>query len=731
MRVTRGLVVLFAVLLLGLASGAGLLEAKTVRVLEKWKAPESAFENGILKQVVADDGSTQQHLLELKGTHRQMGYAHGYLMAPEIWRYYKDYYQAVLFTGSRPAQLQSEAIWDILPEKYRSELTGMLDGMTDRINDLRRGGGTELTPLTRNELIALQCEPEVAGFACTSIASWGPRTAGGSTGQTLISRSVDWVDAHPMRLFSTYQGTITFESTEGGARKVVGASRAGLVGIHTGFNDSSFFIEMNYAPIIPIRAGAFYPCLLYYRHLLETVDGQSKDSAAMRAQIDPVLGHPRIVATVQPMVAWVPASASDPSGGVAVIEGVGTPAGPLWRAVGWSRENVALEDGSIRVRFSVVPKLHSDGTTTFFVTDGTFLGETRESPPRSGSFEVADQATGERLLTYAASDLVMNTNDPARWVYARASGVGGRFRGRRYRIENANQGYFCRGDDIGRLVGLGASPPAAFNGVCAFMVDAQGRIGSRGYWISSGLRDPDCGRVELEPGASSVENGVSVVRGQLRYSNFARPNELGQGTYANHGNIALSGDYQDARGARAGTWFAHGNADDAGVLVNVNAWFLAEAHRYTVTQTDCLGGAYEGYRLNRALLEFSFRTNFTAESHHEVLKAMYRNHLGRAEPYLLAPNGSVCAVTYVPAQKRFRVSYSLIEPVPGDGTGANARRAYATFAPRVKPIEFVWTDFFAGIPPAARPLPVPGAAAGADATAGTGTPGRSNPTLGQ
>ncbi len=717
-----------------LTLSATLWAGPTVQVLATCKPPGSSRPSGILELVTSSDGTARQYLLELRGTHYQMGYAHGFLLAESIARYYHDYFRGAYLPPEKATQLKAGAIFSLLPRKYQDELRGMAEGIRDRAKELTAEGKPAPRPVGRDELLQMQCEVELAGFGCTAVASWGSRTAGGPlAGATVISRSADWVDAHPERLFSGLQGTISYVSSEPGEAALVANSRAGLIGVHTGLNATGFFIEMNYAPITPIRAGSFYPSLLYQRDALEAVDGAGKDLAGIKSQLDPILARSDVIPTIQPMIGWV---SREPTGGVAVIEGIGTPGGATYRTVGWDRANQPGPDGIPRIRLAWATKQHPGGADTVLVTDGSFLGECSESPAGSGKYLVADKVTNAKLFEFESADIVASRAKPELWLSAKCRGVGGRYAGKTWWLDNASRGHYGAREEIHGFIGLGRFPPARFLGVCAFAVDHAGKMSNKGFWISADPADPACGVAVLESSGTRTVDGVSLEAGKLRFASTAASSTWGTGSYVRYGDIALFGDYNDDSGSPAGSWFCYGNPGPKDLLVNVNSWFLPWTVPFTTKQDDCLGGLHGAYRLHRAYADFAGRADFTLASHHDRFTQMYRDHIVFGASDTMSPAGSICTASFVPSSRRIRISYSTLVEKSGSGTAESPMTAYAATSTRVTPIEYAWDDFFSGDRALAAAPPSVTATASAPAPAPTpaapsGTGGASNPTMGQ
>jgi len=148
--------------------------AKTTEVVAVFRAPASKTDNGILRRVLSDDGRTEHFVLELRGTHRQMGYAHGYLLAEPITQLFGCLVgpDGLLDSPERYAALLEIARTRMrFAERYEQELTGILRGMRDRLGADRLRLEPLGRPLDGDDLKALQCVADWLPMMCSSFSA--------------------------------------------------------------------------------------------------------------------------------------------------------------------------------------------------------------------------------------------------------------------------------------------------------------------------------------------------------------------------------------------------------------------------------------------------------------------------------------------------------------------------------------------------------------------------------
>jgi len=186
-------------------------------------------------------------ILNLWGTHYEMGFAHGYLMGDEIMEMIEEYglgslippywYQAVLLPLIQTSfELNNE---------YRLELRGMYRGMqkagTDiYIEDLGRN-------LILDDLYAINLIPDISRYGCSAAFGWGAATANDPvlSGGSVMVRDLDWGN-DPTGLLNTRGTIMVFQSSSPGEKGLVSISWPGMISVLTGFSSDGIGAAINY-----------------------------------------------------------------------------------------------------------------------------------------------------------------------------------------------------------------------------------------------------------------------------------------------------------------------------------------------------------------------------------------------------------------------------------------------------------------------------------------------------
>ncbi len=130
-------------------------------------------------------------ILRIWGTSTERGYAHGYLLATDIAALLDGYLSRGALGGGvlayRTVTLPMTRSMQISPA-YEAELRGMFAGI-----ESRNGGPANVPSLGRtleyDDLVAINCIPDMALFGCSSFAVWKSMTRDGGT---LAGRNLDW-----------------------------------------------------------------------------------------------------------------------------------------------------------------------------------------------------------------------------------------------------------------------------------------------------------------------------------------------------------------------------------------------------------------------------------------------------------------------------------------------------------------------------------------------------------
>jgi len=138
-------------------------------------------------------------VLQVWGTHYEMGYAHGYLLADDIVRLLEEYMLAKLLDVEHyDTTRQLLHIYTHIPPVYWLELQGMYDGMRDALGDEGLYSATLETVFQPLDLFAWNMIPEIFRLyfssrddvhVCSSISGWG---AGTPDGNLVFARNLEF-----------------------------------------------------------------------------------------------------------------------------------------------------------------------------------------------------------------------------------------------------------------------------------------------------------------------------------------------------------------------------------------------------------------------------------------------------------------------------------------------------------------------------------------------------------
>ena len=211
-------------------------------------------------------------VLTLWGTNYEQGYAHGYLLGPEIIErldhQFIDMNLVDIFVNVTLPNIDRFAI----PDEYMDEIRGMVDGI------LARGGGTVYSTalgryMTLNDAIGVTIFNDVPHIPqCTSFSAWGDLTMGGST---ITGRNSDSPDNEH------YTGRkiiiIRKPNPDTGVLPLVSVQDAGDTHCSTGMNSEGVTLAcqaIDYHDAATATEG-FCPDGLIFRKMLESAHASS------------------------------------------------------------------------------------------------------------------------------------------------------------------------------------------------------------------------------------------------------------------------------------------------------------------------------------------------------------------------------------------------------------------------------------------------------------------------
>lgn len=150
-------------------------------------------DDGVIPRVHGELREVQSlRVLRVWGIARERGYAQGALVGEEIVRLLNAYLDEIApgEEGAKAYESKARALIRtmVIAPHFKSEIEGMLAGIRTKMTDggmLPRLGRA----IEQDDLIALNCIPEIARVGCSSFAAWGPMT---KSGGTISGRNLDW-----------------------------------------------------------------------------------------------------------------------------------------------------------------------------------------------------------------------------------------------------------------------------------------------------------------------------------------------------------------------------------------------------------------------------------------------------------------------------------------------------------------------------------------------------------
>ncbi len=214
-----------------------------------------------------------QRVLQVWGTPKEMGYAHGYLLRDEILDVVDNYAFDVIPPQTVNALGSSYAKVSNISTSRRDETQGLIEGM-------QAAGGAQSKALERElvaaDLLVLNSMTDLLAIACSSLSAWGAATQGHAKlqGAPIVVRNLDW-SAEPALLRN--QVILAYDSSEPNTQKLVSVGFAGYLGCLTCINANGVttLFNMGYGDGrggIGDTLGGFAPANLLLRDALEHRD---------------------------------------------------------------------------------------------------------------------------------------------------------------------------------------------------------------------------------------------------------------------------------------------------------------------------------------------------------------------------------------------------------------------------------------------------------------------------
>ncbi len=218
-------------------------------------------------------------------THKEAGYAHGYLAGEGILLMLKRMHLIILFTslGKELDQIVTEnyqTLLDRIPEKYLEELEGVVEGANARKNE--SFFGRRLPDITILNLLAIHNISSLFSLG-TSIKQSEPLAActtiidSESVSKTpIIGRNLDW-----MSYGALGKTSLVKHQKIGNAAKMTDITFAGCIGTTTGFNNTTgLFAAMNISSLPDdITENNYMISPLFYNRWVLEQSGSAKDAS--------------------------------------------------------------------------------------------------------------------------------------------------------------------------------------------------------------------------------------------------------------------------------------------------------------------------------------------------------------------------------------------------------------------------------------------------------------------
>ena len=235
-------------------------------------------------------------VLQLRGTVEERGFAHGYLVGPQIIDFFEFYVIENMVRSVGEYEEVFRPFFQIgirLPDEFERELDAVVAGM--------KAAGTEMRvdllgrDFDRTDLLAINAYIErraarpVEPYAeeCSQFAFWGERTQGSELKGSLIAgRNMDGeIDIRKVTV--SHFLTFAVEPSEPGRKRWVSTMWPGFVGTISGLNEDGLYSMGNAGPSAPGPVvSSVVPCSWIQRWALETAgaDATAESIAAMMTQ---------------------------------------------------------------------------------------------------------------------------------------------------------------------------------------------------------------------------------------------------------------------------------------------------------------------------------------------------------------------------------------------------------------------------------------------------------------
>jgi hypothetical protein len=187
-------------------------------------------------------------ILNLWGTWTEMGYAHGYLLGPDIQEVFEEYFLEVIGSVSNYNMVRTYFLYyfDVPPE-FEAYSQGIIGGISDTVSIYSDTLGRYLDYI---DICVVSATPDLSDlkgmkqFLCTSVSAWDNATAGDPelNSSPAISRNLDYyVDTGSSILVNNL--LITFDPQTG--QDWISVGFPGFSGCLSGMNESGISACLN------------------------------------------------------------------------------------------------------------------------------------------------------------------------------------------------------------------------------------------------------------------------------------------------------------------------------------------------------------------------------------------------------------------------------------------------------------------------------------------------------
>lgn len=231
--------------------------------VQEEKAEQEVGVHGDLKTV------NGVRILKLNGTHYQMGYAHGFLLASDIINFINNIEVGLVVDSVN----NYNSLIYFLPkakfsQKYMDELNGMLDGMK------ASGQSLYIEKLGRevkiDDLKAINLMADTYEFFCSSFSAWGDFTKDGAP---ISGRNFDFPMPSTRTPVSKFWLLIAYEPESPNEKKWISVATPGMIGVLTGMSEDGIGIYDLSVHDVGTSPTDFYPMALVMRDAIDNAGG--------------------------------------------------------------------------------------------------------------------------------------------------------------------------------------------------------------------------------------------------------------------------------------------------------------------------------------------------------------------------------------------------------------------------------------------------------------------------